>query len=82
MVEGFFLEIGRHSGRKRLACDKTKDVRLTGCRGQILGWTGMVRVDGVTKSWMGRPAEIPKANQTAAQNLPTRTQFDIDSTLR
>lgn len=77
-MEEFFLGIGQRSGRKRLACDKIEDVRLTGCRGQILGWTGMIRVDGVTKSWMGRPAKIPKAEQRSAQNLPTRSQFEIN----
>jgi hypothetical protein len=49
--------------------------RLTACRGQLLGWTGLVRVDGKTFNWMGNYAQ--KANQTSAEYTATSSIFTI-----
>lgn len=37
----------------------------------------MIRVDGVTKNWMGRPASIPKAVQRSVAITPTKSVFSI-----
>jgi hypothetical protein len=44
-------------------------------RGQLLGWTGLVRVDGKTFNWMGNYAQ--KANQTSAEYTATSSIFTI-----
>jgi hypothetical protein len=46
--------------------------------GQILGWTGLVRVDNETFTWMGAPINIPSANQTAYECTSTRSIFTIE----
>ena len=33
----------------------------TSYRGQILGWTGLIRVDNTSYTWMGAPAPFPTA---------------------
>ncbi|KAJ4990839.1 glutaminase [Stagonosporopsis vannaccii] len=46
--------------------------------GQTLGWTGLVRVDNETFTWMGAPKDIQVATQTAAEYTATRSIFTID----
>ena len=49
------------------------------CRGQILGWTGLIRVDGTTYTWMGAPAPSPTlVSQTAYEYTSTRSTFIMD----
>jgi hypothetical protein len=42
----------------------------------VLGWTGLVRVDGKTFNWMGS-LNGPKANQIAAEYTATSSIFTI-----
>lgn len=51
---------------------------LTFFSGQVLGWTGLVRVDNETYTWMGAPLDIPSANQTAYEYTSTRSTFTIE----
>lgn len=51
---------------------------LTLLSGQVLGWTGLVRVDNETFTWMGAPLDIPSANQTAYEYTSTRSIFTIE----
>ncbi|KAJ4331030.1 hypothetical protein N0V87_009488 [Didymella glomerata] len=46
--------------------------------GQVLGWTGLVRVDNETFTWMGAPLNIPSANQTGYEYTSTRSIFTIE----
>ena len=44
-----------------------------------MGWTGLVRVDNTTYTWMGNPNPLPeKANQTSFAYTSTRSVFDFD----
>ncbi|KAH8702747.1 glutaminase GtaA [Phaeosphaeriaceae sp. PMI808] len=45
--------------------------------GQWLGWTGMIRVDGKTFTWMGAPRDVPNANQIAVEYTSTKSIFTI-----
>lgn len=48
-------------------------------RGQILGWTGLIRVDGASYTWMGAPQGIPTlATQTSYEYTSTRSTFVMD----
>jgi len=48
-------------------------------RGQILGWTGLIRVDGKSYTWMGAPAPQPTVvTQTAFEYTSTRSTFIMD----
>lgn len=51
--------------------------RLTGkSRGQVTGWTGIIRVDGESYTWLGAPAEnISTVTQTAFDYTSTRSIF-------
>jgi hypothetical protein len=51
---------------------------LTVLSGQIIGWTGLVRVDNETYTWMGAPKGIPVANQTAYEYTATKSIFTIE----
>lgn len=42
-------------------------------RGQFLGWTGLIRVDGSTLVWMGAPKDIGLAEQTAFEYTATKS---------
>jgi hypothetical protein len=42
----------------------------------VLGWTGLVRVDGKTFNWMG-DYKAPDANQTSAEYTATSSIFTI-----
>ncbi|KAF2260386.1 glutaminase GtaA [Lojkania enalia] len=46
--------------------------------GQITGWTGLIRVDGNTFTWMGAPRDIDTANQTTFEYTSTRSIFTIE----
>lgn len=51
---------------------------LTSRSGQVLGWTGLIRVDGDTLVWMGDPANVREfANQTAFEYTATRSIVTI-----
>ena len=43
--------------------------------GQITGWTGLIRVDGVTYTWMGAPVGPPVVTQTGFEYTSTRSVF-------
>ena len=48
-------------------------------RGQILGWTGMIRVDNTSYTWMGRPDPLPTVvTQTSFEYTSTRSTFVMD----
>ena len=49
------------------------------CSGQIVAWTGLIRVDGKTFTWLGRPdvgSEL--ATQTAYEYTASKSIFTID----
>ena len=49
------------------------------CSGQILGWTGLIRVDNTSYTWMGAPAPLPTVvNQTSFEYTSTRSTFVMD----
>ena len=49
------------------------------CRGQILGWTGLIRVDNTSYTWMGAPAPLPTVvTQTSFEYTSTRSTFVMD----
>ena len=54
---------------------------LTFSSGQILGWTGLIRVDGKPYVWMGAPPGMPLATQTSFEYTSTQSIFtmNIDS---
>jgi hypothetical protein len=66
-----------------IVLDVSKPIALTAIallirtRGQWVGWTGMVRVDGKTYTWMGAPKDYAKATQTAAEFTSTSSIFTI-----
>ena len=44
--------------------------------GQILGWAGLIRVDGTSYTWLGDPAPFPTVvNQTSFEYTSTRSTF-------
>jgi hypothetical protein len=47
-------------------------------RGQVTGWTGLIRVDGDTFTWMGAPPDVEAANQVAYEYTSTRSIFTIE----
>ena len=48
-------------------------------RGQILGWTGMIRVDNTSYTWMGSPDPLPTVvTQTSFEYTSTRSTFVMD----
>ena len=55
---------------------------LTSHRGSILGWTGLVMVDGTVYTWFGAPnvsnVVPPVVNQTAYTYSATRSVFNLD----
>lgn len=47
--------------------------------GEITGWTGLIRVDNVTYTWLGDPAPLPTVvNQTAFSYTSTRSIFTMN----
>ena len=49
------------------------------CRGQILGWTGLIRVDNISYTWMGAPKPLPTVvTQTSFEYTSTRSTFVMD----
>ncbi|CAI6341238.1 unnamed protein product [Periconia digitata] len=46
--------------------------------GQILGWAGLIRVDGETFTWMGSPSNFEAASQVAYEYTSTKSIFTID----
>ncbi|KAF2633090.1 glutaminase GtaA [Macroventuria anomochaeta] len=47
--------------------------------GQVLGWTGLVRVDNETFTWMGAPKGIPLANQKSYEYTSSKSIFTIEA---
>ncbi|EGP88303.1 GTA glutaminase A [Zymoseptoria tritici IPO323] len=46
--------------------------------GQVTGWTGMIRVDNSTYTWMGAPKDVPElVTQTAFEYTSTRSIFTM-----
>lgn len=45
-------------------------------RNQVTGWTGMIRVDGQTYTWMGLPGSTT-VNQTAFEYTSTKSIFTM-----
>lgn len=45
--------------------------------GQTIGWTGLVRVDGRTFTWMGAPESIEVAEQVAFEYTSTKSIFTV-----
>ncbi|CAK4031781.1 probable glutaminase [Lecanosticta acicola] len=47
--------------------------------GSVTGWCGLIRVDGETYNWMGKPEPLPAlARQTAFEYTSTRSTFTLD----
>lgn len=46
-------------------------------RGQTIGWSGMIRVDGIMYAWMGLPDTVA-VNQTAYEYTSTKSIFTMD----
>ena len=66
------LGVSRLDLRTELAIDMP-------CRGQILGWTGLIRVDNTSYTWMGAPAPLPTVvTQTSFEYTSTRSSFVMD----
>lgn len=76
-MEGICRGVGR-SFIRELSHSVVGDVRLTLGRGQVNGWTGLVRVDGETFIWMGAPlGGWQKANQTSLEYTSTKSVFTV-----
>ncbi|KAF2149170.1 glutaminase GtaA [Myriangium duriaei CBS 260.36] len=43
--------------------------------GQVVGWAGLIRVDGQTYTWMGNPTGTTAVNQTSFEYTATRSIF-------
>lgn len=43
--------------------------------GQILGWTGLINVDGATYSWMGAPPYVPTVDQVSYSYTSTSSVY-------
>ncbi|OKL58620.1 hypothetical protein UA08_06168 [Talaromyces atroroseus] len=43
--------------------------------GQILGWTGLINVDGATYSWMGAPLYVPTVDQISYSYTSTSSVY-------
>ena len=57
----------------------TQPATNTPHRGQILGWTGMIRVDNTSYTWMGSPNPLPTVvTQTSFEYTSTRSTFVMD----
>lgn len=66
------LGVSRFDLRTELAIDMPR-------RGQILGWTGLIRVDNTSYTWMGAPAPLPTVvTQTSFEYTSTRSTFVMD----
>ena len=69
---------GLPSGRESPFYWKLTDINNR-ISGQILGWTGLIRVDGKTYTWMGAPYPEPTAvAQTSFEYTSTRSTFIMD----
>ena len=61
------------------SCFRTEPATYIPGRGQILGWTGLIRVDDTSYTWMGAPAESQTAvNQISFEYTSTRSTFVMD----
>jgi hypothetical protein len=49
-----------------------------GYRGQIIGWQGLVSVDGTTYNWMGQEAGPALVDQVALEYTSTKSIFTFD----
>ncbi len=69
---------GQHSGREFLSLMTVLASNIQ-CRGQILGWTGLIRVDNTSYTWMGAPSPSPTlVTQTSFEYTSTRSTFVMD----
>ncbi len=70
---------GRLSGRENAVYHVADMSNHLPSSGQILGWTGLIRVDGTSYTWMGAPAPFPTAvTQTSYEYTSTRSTFIMD----
>ena len=69
----------QRSGRKYIYVCVFQSQVLTSGRGRNLGWTGLIRVDGTSYTWMGNPNPLPSVvNQTSFEYTATRSIFAMD----
>ncbi|KAJ5780444.1 hypothetical protein N7457_005604 [Penicillium paradoxum] len=61
----------------RFSCNSTRPMILTLDRNQVTAWTGMIRVDGNTYTWMGLPG-TKTVNQTAFEYTSTKSIFTMN----
>lgn len=67
-----------HSSTRQISLWSHKRAVLILNRGQTLGWTGLVRVDNETFTWMGAPRDIATANQKTYEYTSTKSIFTIE----
>lgn len=75
-MAGCWLGNGRRSGRKFAYLTSTYLTDRTD-RGQIAAWTGMIKVDGTTYTWMGNPGP-QSVTQKSFEYTSTRSVFIMD----
>ncbi|KAH9877777.1 hypothetical protein J1614_002994 [Plenodomus biglobosus] len=55
-----------------------KDAAIANTQGQDIGWTGLIKVDGKTLTWMGAPIQVLElANQTSYEYTSTSSIFKL-----
>lgn len=72
---------GRGTGRKSPLLSCTYDIFLTMVffrRGNILGWQGLVAVDGVVYTWMGGAPGPSHVKQVSLEYTSTKSIFTFD----
>ena len=70
---------GRPFGRENDIESRVDNSDQVPFSGQILGWTGFIRVDGTSYTWMGAPAPSPTlVTQTSYEYTSTRSTFVMD----
>lgn len=73
------LANGQHFGSKGSVTIQSDRATNDYPSGQATGWTGLVRVDNTTYTWMGNPNPLPEvANQTSFTYTSTRSIFEFD----
>lgn len=76
-MEGIYPDNGHSSTRE--SCPLYRQIHILNYySGQVLGWTGLVRVDNETFTWMGAPQDITPANQTSYEYTSTKSIFTIE----
>lgn len=80
-----FLASGQPFGRAYILCNmdshsqRPRPLTSTSHSGQVTGWTGFIRVDGISYIWLGAPNNTNNlATQTAFSYTTTRSIFTLD----